>query len=71
MVAHPSGVLCRSLVARRTWVDPAHCTPLGCGSRKDHVSINITPLRGASQTKAYATLLFCGPMLLRLYFQLR
>jgi hypothetical protein len=24
--------------------DPAHCTPLGCGSRTCYVSINIAPL---------------------------
>ena len=28
-------------------VNTAHCTPLGCGSRADLVSINIAPLRGA------------------------
>lgn len=28
-------------------VSTAHCTPLGCGSRAELVSINIAPLRGA------------------------
>jgi hypothetical protein len=34
---------------------PAHCTPLGCGSRTGHVSINIAPLRGDTQTDGCAT----------------
>jgi hypothetical protein len=67
-VAHPSGVQCRSL-AHRTIVDPAHRTPLGCGPRTDHVSINIAPLRGASPKLCWGycwdlqtlnTLLGCG-----------
>ena len=46
----PAGChVCHALI--RTRAAPAHCTPLGCGSLTDRLSINIAPRWGAARAR--------------------